>query len=225
MNRAIQLPVAALLCGALAVAQSLSDADIQAAIKRGAASTTDKLWKEIRKKQQIRINRAGLIDAVDKKVTFVTDTDRIALLAANANEEKRSFSVELVKRTVPLDVTEVLLEASCYNELYAGSLPQWGLDGGVRLLIEADGKSLPTQEKRLARTESFGDVPQGPGIGSHPGNPPTYIPLYHISLYEKAALRTWFTFPPIGKDVKTLKVSVVSGEGKQREKQFPNPLH
>lgn len=225
MRSAFQSAATVLFCTALACAQGLTDADIQAAINRGKASPTNKLWKEIRKKQQVRINRAGLVDAVDKKVTFITDADRIALLAANANEEKRTFTVEMVKRTVPLDVTEVLLEASCYNELYAGSLPQWGLDGGVRLLVEADGKPVPAQEKRLARIDNFGEVPQGPGIGSQPGNAPTYIPLYHISLYEKAAQRAWFTFPPIGKDVKNLTVTVVSGAGKRRGKQFPNPIH
>jgi hypothetical protein len=225
MRRALQFAAAALLSAAVVSAQGLTDAEIQAAINRGKASTTDKLWKEIRKQQQIRINRAGLVDAVDKKVTFITDTERVALLAANANEEKRMFTVEMVKRTVPLDVTEVLLEASCYNELYAAQLPPWGLEGGVRLLLEADGKTVPAQEKRPARVDAFGEVPQGPGIGSQPGNAATYIPLYHISLYEKAAQRAWFTFPPVGKDVKSLTVTIVSGEGKQRAKQFPNPLH
>jgi hypothetical protein len=216
---------AALLLSAFASAQTPTDAEIQSAIARGKASTTDKLWKQIQKKQQVRINRAGLIDAVDKKVTFVSDFDRIALLAADANEQKRDFTVELVKRTVPLGITEVLLEASCYNELYAGSLPQWGLEGGVRLLLQADGKPIEVQERRIAKIDSFGEVPQGPGIGSHPGNPPTYIPLYHISLYEKAAQRTWFTFPPLSKGIKSINATVVSGEGKKREKQFPNPLH
>src|ERR1017187_5743443 len=71
----------------VALAQGPSDADIQAAMERGKTTPAKKLWEEIKKKQQYRINRAGFGDPIEKKVLILSDLDRIALEAAEAKRQ------------------------------------------------------------------------------------------------------------------------------------------
>jgi hypothetical protein len=111
---------------AVGIAQAPSDAEIQEAMERGKTTPAKKLWEEIKKKQQVRLNRAEFGDPIEKKVTFLFDRDRIALEAAEAMRQLREITVDDTKRELPLGVMDVLLEANCYNSLYAGNLPKWG---------------------------------------------------------------------------------------------------
>lgn len=212
--------------GVLAVvanAETISDADIQAAINKGRSSNAKSLWKEIKKKQQFRINRAGL-DPIEKKVLLLSDKDRIMLEAAEAKRQMREISVAEIKRHIPMGVSEILLEANCYNHMYAGSLPKWGPDGGVHLVLKIDGKVVQPQASRAGTADSVSLLPQEHGILSRQGTTVTYTPLYQTAIYERASLRAWFAFPEIPRDVKTMTVVVISGDGKQKEKEIGNPL-
>jgi len=108
----------------VALAQSPSDADIQAAMERGKTIPAKKLWDEIRKTHQYRMNRAGFGDPIEKKVVILSDADRIALEASEARRQLREITVDDIKKNLPLGVMDVLLEANCYNNMYAGSLPK-----------------------------------------------------------------------------------------------------
>ena len=55
-------------------------------------------------------------------------------------------ALEKVKKGVPLGVVEILLEANCYNNLYAGGLASWGPEGGVHVVSENWGKSDSTDQ-------------------------------------------------------------------------------
>jgi hypothetical protein len=91
------------------LAQNPTDAEIQSAIDRGKVTPSKKLWESIKKKQEFRINRAGL-DPIEKKVLILADADRIALEASEAKRQLREISVEQIKQHLPLGLTEVLLE-------------------------------------------------------------------------------------------------------------------
>ena len=84
-------------------------------IARGKTTTSKKLLVKIKKRNQFRVNRAGL-DPIEKKVTFLSDGDRIALESAEATREMRELSVADVRKNMRFGVTEVLLEASCYTQ-------------------------------------------------------------------------------------------------------------
>lgn len=202
------------------LAQELSDADIQAALDRGKSSTPERLLAAIEKKQQIRINRPTPRDPVGKSVTLFNDRDRIAIFAS----QNKEATVELVRRTVPLGVIEVLFEASCYNNMNESSLPQWGPEGGLKFALIADGQALEPVRQRVGERDTYARTPQEPGIGGRQGNEASYVPLYRIAVYEKASQRAWYMYPAWSKSVSTLTINVTSGDGKSREKQAPNPL-
>lgn len=207
-----------------ALAQGPSDADIRAAVERGKATPAKKLWDEIKKKQQYRINRAGFGDPIEKKVLILSDLDRIALEAAEAKRQLREVSVDDIKKNLDFGVIEVLLEANCYNNLYAGSLPKWGPTGGVHVVLKVDGKIIQPIEKRAGQADSMSVLPQEHGVVSRQGNMVTYTPLYRSAIYERASERAWFTFPALSRDVRTFTVTAISGEGKQKEKEVENPV-
>jgi hypothetical protein len=71
----LTLFIAATTTAVLALAQGPSDADIQAAMERGKTTSAKKLWDEIKKTQQYRINRAGFSDPIEKKVLILFDRD------------------------------------------------------------------------------------------------------------------------------------------------------
>jgi hypothetical protein len=208
----------------LSFAQELSDADIRAALERGQTTPAKKLWQEIKTKQQFRLNRAGLSDPIEKKVLILTDRDRISLEAAEAKRQLRKLSVEDVKRTVPLGVVDVLLEANCYNNLYAGSLPKWGPNGGVHVVLDIGESVIQPIGKRSGGSDSVAVLPQEHGVVSGQGNSVTYTPLYRTAIYERASLRAWFAFPAPSANVKTITIKAISGEGKSKQKEFENPL-
>ena len=216
--------VAATTMAVVALAQGPSDADIQAAMERGKTTPAKKLWEEIKKKQQYRINRAGFGDPIEKKVLILSDLDRIALEAAEAKRQPREISADDIKKSLPLGVMELLLEANCYNNMYAGSLPKWGPSGGVHVVLKVGDKVIQPLEKRVGESDSVSVLPQEHGVVSRQGNTVTYTPLYRNAIYERASERAWFTFPALSGDVKTFTVIAISGEGKQKEKQIENPL-
>jgi hypothetical protein len=216
--------IAATTMAVVALAQGPSDADIQAAMERGKTTPAKKLWEEIKKKQQYRINRAGFGDPIEKKVLILSDLDRIALEAAEAKRQLREISADDIKKSLPLGVMEVLLEANCYNNMYAGSLPKWGPSGGVHVVLKVGDKVIQPLEKRVGESDSVSVLPQEHGVVSRQGNMVTYTPLYRSAIYERASERAWFTFPALSGDVKTFTVIAISGEGKQKEKQIENPL-
>jgi hypothetical protein len=207
-----------------ALAQSPSDADIQAAMERGRTTPAKKLWDEIKKKQQVRMNRAGFGDPIEKKVLLLSDRDRIALEAAEAKRQLREISIDDIKNNLPLGVMDVLLEANCYNNMYAGSLPKWGPGGGVHVVLKVGDKVIQPLEKRAGASDSVSVLPQEHGVVSRQGNMVTYTPLYRSAIYERASERAWFTFSVLSADVSTFTVVAISGEGKQKEKEVENPV-
>src|ERR1035437_5505393 len=152
------------------LAQAPSDADIQAAMERGKTTPAKKLWDEIRKKQQYRMNRAGFGDPIEKKVLILSDLDRIALEAAEAKRQLREISADDIKKSLPLGVMEVLLEANCYNNMYAGSLPKWGPSGGVHVVLKVGDKIIQPLEKGVGESDSVSVLPQERGFLSRRGN-------------------------------------------------------
>lgn len=212
-----------MLCGTSMYAQSLSDAEIQAAMERGISVPAKKLWEDIKKKQQYRLNRAGFGDPIEKKVLVLSDRDRIALEAAEAKRQLREISVDDIKNNLPLGVMDVLLEANCYNNLYSGSLPKWGPNGGVHLVLKVGGKVIQPLERRAGGSDAVSVLPQEHGVISRQGSMITYTPLYRSAIYERASERAWFTFPALSPDVKSFVVTAISGEGKQKEKEINNP--
>jgi hypothetical protein len=200
------------------LAQGPSDADIQAAMERGKTTPAKKLWGEIKKKQQYRMNRAGFGDPIEKKVLILSDLDRIALEAAEAKRQLREISADDIKKSLPFGIMEVLLEANCYNNMYAGSLPKWGPSGGVHVVLKVDDKVIQPLEKRVGQSDSASVLPQEHGVISRQGSMVTYTPLYRSAIYERASERAWFTFPALPIAVKTFTVTAISGEGKQKEK-------
>jgi hypothetical protein len=209
---------------AICFAQSLSDADIQAAMERGTGTSAKKLWDEIKKKQQVRLNRAGFGDPIEKKVLFLSDRDRIALETAEAKRQLREITVEDIKKNIPLGVMDVLLEANCYNNMYAGSLPKWGPNGGVHVVLKIGDKVIQPIEKRAGQSDAVSLLPQEHGVVSRQGNEITYTPLYRTAIYERASERAWFAFPAISSDVRTFTVVAISGQGKQKEKEIQIPF-
>jgi hypothetical protein len=212
-----------MLCGTSMYAQNLSDAEIQAAMERGISVPAKKLWEDIKKKQQYRLNRAGFGDPIEKKVLVLSDRDRIALEAAEAKRQLREISVDDIKNNLPLGVMDVLLEANCYNNLYSGSLAKWGPNGGVHLVLKVGEKVIQPLERRAGGSDAVSVLPQEHGVISRQGSMITYTPLYRSAIYERASERAWFTFPALSPDVKSFVVTVISGEGKQKEKEINNP--
>ena len=213
-----------MIIGLTCFAQTPTDADIQAAMERGRNTPAKKLWEEIKKNQQVRINRAGFGDPIEKKVLMLTDLDRVALEAAEAKRQLREISIEDIKKNLPFGVMEVLLEANCYNNLYAGSLPKWGPNGGVHVVLKVGDKVIQPLEKKAGPADAVSVLPQEHGIVSRQGDVVTYTPLYQSAIYERASERAWFAFPLLLPDVKKFTVVVISGEGKQKEKEIENPL-
>jgi len=209
---------------AISLAQGLSDAAIQSAIEKGKATSAKKLWEGVKKNQQFRLNRAGFGDPIEKKALLLSDSDRIALESAEAKRELRDISIDEIKKNIPLGVLEVLLEANCYNNLYAGSLPKWGPEGGVHVVLKVDGKVIQPIERKAGPGDSVSVLPQEHGVISHQGTTVTYTPLYRSALYERASQRAWFTFPVVPRETKRFTVTVISGEGKQKEKEIDNPF-
>jgi hypothetical protein len=212
--------------GAIGVclAQTPSDAEIQAAMEHGKNTPAKKLWEELRKKQQVRLNRAGFGDPIEKKVLLLSDRDRIALEAAEAKRQLREITVDEIKKNLPLGVMEVLLEANCYNNMYASSLAKWGPNGGVHVVLKTGDRVIQPIDERAGRADAVSLLPQQHGLVSQQGNQITYTPLYRSALYERASERAWFTFPAVSSDVSTFTVVAISGEGKQKEKEVENPL-
>jgi hypothetical protein len=203
--------------------KTISDADIQVAIERGDRSTLEQLWGQIKKQQQFRINRAGL-DPIEKKVTFVSDSDRIAMESAEARRQLRELSVNQVRRSVPLGVTEVLFEANCYNNLYGASLPKWGPGGGIHVVLSINGSLVQPLAEAAAPSDSVSLFPQEHGLFPRQGGVVTYTPLYRSAIYERASERAWFVFPLLSGDVQKITVIAISGLGNRKEKELANPF-
>ncbi len=123
--KTILLFTSATIMAVLALAQGPSDAEIQAAMDRGTTTPAKRLWNEIKKKQQYRINRAGL-DPIEKKVLILSDLDRIALEAAEAKRQLRELSVDDIKKTLPLGVMEILLESKLLQQYVRWQLAEVG---------------------------------------------------------------------------------------------------
>ena len=224
MKVAARYAVLTCVLAAVCLAQGPSDAAIQAAVERGKTVPAKKLWDEIKNKSQFRINRAGFGDPIEKKVLVLSDLDRVALEVAEAKRQLREVSVDDIKRNLRFGVLDVLLEASVYNSLYAGSLPKWGPNGGVHVVLKVGDKVIQPLQEKAGQADAVSVLPQEHGIVSQQGNVVTYTPLYRSAIYERASERAWFTFPAVSADVKTFTVIAISGEGKQKQKEIDNPL-
>jgi len=154
---------------------------------------------------------------------MLSDLDRITLESAEAKRQLRDITVDDIRKSLPFGVMEVLLEANCYNNMYAGSLTKWGPSGGVHVVLKVEGKVIQPLEKRAGQNDSAAVLPQEHGVVSRHGNMVTYTPLYRSAIYERASERAWFTFPSQSSDVKKFIVIAISGEGKQKEREVENP--
>ncbi|MGA2115403.1 MAG: hypothetical protein ABSH56_11720 [Bryobacteraceae bacterium] len=131
------LTVIVVLLGSSSLAQSLSDPEIQAAIKRGQSTPNKVLWQELRKKES-RIFRGKFGNPYELWVALLTDADRIAIEAAYAQHELREFSIEDGRKL--LGRTQVLLEAK-----QAGYY--WTKQGGVHVVLKVGGTIIQPLEK------------------------------------------------------------------------------
>jgi hypothetical protein len=132
----------------------------------------------------------------------------------------RKLTVEEVRTHVPLGVVEVLVEANCYNNLYAASLPSWGPEGGVHLVLKIAEQVIQPSEKHAGRADAVSVLPQEHGMITTRGNTVTYTPLYRSAIYERASQRAWFTFSGLPDSLERVIVTVVSGSGKTKEKDL-----
>ncbi len=201
---------------------TLSAVDIDAAVKRGQTTPVKELWKQIKKRNQYRINRAGL-DPIEKMVLFLWDEDRIALEVAEAKRQMRPISAGDIRQNFPLGIVDVLLSANCYNNLYSGSLTKWTPAGGVHLVLKSsDGRTIQPGAMRSAGSDAVTVLPVERGIATRNGNMVTYVPLYRSAFYERSSNRAWFKFSMPDKPV-SLSAIVIAGDGKQKEKliRFP----
>lgn len=201
---------------------TLSAVDIDAAVKRGQTTPAKELWKQIKKRNQYRINRAGL-DPIEKTVLFLWDEDRIAMEVAEAKRQMRPISAGDIRRNFQLGVVDVLLSANCYNNLYSGSLPKWTSAGGVHLVLKSnDGRTIQPGATRSVGGDGVTVLPVERGIVTRNGNTVTYIPLYRSAFYERSSDRAWFEFSMPDKP-SSLSAVIIAGDGKQKEKliRFP----
>ncbi len=167
------------------------------------------------------MNRAGF-DPIEKKVLILSDLDRIALESAEAKRQLREISVDDVEKMLPLGVVEVLLEANCYNNMYAGSLPKWGPSGGLHVVLKVGDRVVQPLEELAGRDSDCRAAP-GARCCLPAGGVVTYTPLYRTAIYERASQRAWFIFPAQASVVTTFMVTAISGEGNQKEKEVRNP--
>lgn len=201
---------------------TLSAVDIDAAVKRGQTTPIKELWKQIKKRNQYRINRAGL-DPIEKMVLFLWDEDRIAMEVAEAKRQMRPISADDIRKNLRLGVVDVLLSANCYNNLYSGSLAKWTPAGGVHLVLKSsDGRTIQPGATRSAGSDAVTILPVERGIVTRNGNMVTYIPLYRSAFYERSSGRAWFEFSMLDKPV-SLSAVVIAGDGKQKQKQIRFP--
>lgn len=215
----------------LALSASLfaaTDAEIQAAINRGCGRTPDLLMKQIKKDHTVRLTRGGFHDPVAKKVTFILDTDYVALLASEAHRRHIRATVEGIKTAQItggpiLGVTRVLLQTDAVRN-DSSSLADWSAPY-VGLILTADGKQLrplDSSGSEISET-SFGKTEHG--YLSDFGGFVSYTPLYTSALYDMIHSHTWFMFKlPYNADRYT--VTVISGDGHEKSKDFgPEVLH
>jgi hypothetical protein len=194
----------------LATAQAVSDPSIQTAIDRGMSTDATVLWKQINKQHRVKVTRGGLIDPVEKFVTFVGDLDRIALIAAERKRKMQTLSVGEVKAAVPLNAWEVRLETAVIQSNIA-ALPNWTLPE-VHMVLKVDGQ--------IMQPTAIGSGPHSStnwgqtGVVLRNGPIATYVPLYADGSDSVAA---WFRFS-VAAQRKTLSVVIIPGNGKPKEK-------
>jgi hypothetical protein len=102
----------------------ISDQQIASAIARGLSTDARKIWKEVRSKRRILVNRGGF-DPVEKHITFVNDYDRISLVASDRLRRRMpDMTVVEAREIVPLGIIEARLEV-IVGGLYRSNLAKW----------------------------------------------------------------------------------------------------
>jgi hypothetical protein len=117
-------------------------------------------------------------------------------------------------------VIEVLSEANGYNNLYAGSLPSWGPEGGVHLVLKIGKQVIQPTDKRPGQADAVSVLPQEHGVITPQGNTVRYTPLYRSAIYERAPQRAWFTIVTLLNGSELVTVTVISASGKTKEKEL-----
>lgn len=207
-----------------AIRANPTDAEIAAAIARGQSTPTKKLWAEIKKAHEVRLNRGSFGNRVAKKVVFISDLDRVALESAEAARELREVSVSGIKTQMNFGVTDVLLEATVSSSALIGELNTWSARGGVHMVLKIGGATIQPIGKAAGPSEAVSIMPQEHGLVTSNGPLVTYTPLYRSAWYERDSLGTWFTFPELRDTQKGITVIVISGTGDRRDKEIENPL-
>jgi hypothetical protein len=202
---------------AQAALTQLTDEQIQSAIQRGEASVSKALWKQIEKRHRIKLTKGGLVDHVEKFVTFFGDLDRIALIAANRKRRLQATSVDYIRASVPMGITEVRLQSAAIG-VYAGSLPKWTAPA-VHVVLTVDGTVVQPDNERAGASSRTVIGQSQTGIVQHNGPFVTYTPLYSSSAYDVSSADTWFRFP-VTSAQSSLKITVIPSEGRPKEKNL-----
>lgn len=184
------LPFLIVLCNFGSLAQTLSDAGIQAAISRGRSTPPKAIWQELRKKETL-ITRGDFGKPVELRVAFLTDGDRIAMQTLHAEHELREFSVDDAKKL--LGTTQVLFEAKCGNMGGTYVLQNWTVQGRVHMVLKINGRIIQPLQKE---DEDFSGG------------------------WATSSVLSWFTFPQIPEGVRSVTVTVIPGSGKTKEKEI-----
>jgi hypothetical protein len=209
-----KLLLALVFASLLSEGEALSDQQIAAAIAAGSATPAKKLWDRIKKGQRIRINRA-FGDSVEKFATFVTDSDRIALVVADRSRRRMPpLSVPEAKALIPLGRVEVRLEAKA-NGIYALNVRKWCAPE-VHMILHAGGEAIQPISETSGGISRNVILPSETGIVTRNGPFATYTPLYQSALYDTTTGVTWFAFPnpPGGR----LSIVVISADGHSKER-------
>lgn len=221
IKSAVRLAAAiAIAAGALG-AQELSDADIQKAIDSGRKSTVKAIWSSIEKRQTVRINRSGFGDTVGKKAVFLTDSDTIAMAAADATRRHQVLSSATVRQWPNLGTVHVMLSAEA-SGIYAMNLPKWQAPA-VHMTLTVDGVEIqPSEEGATERTETQ-ILPTEHGIVTNQGGLTSYTPLYQTAIYDVARSNTWFAFA-VPDGAGPIRVTVISADGHEKSKEFDGAI-
>jgi hypothetical protein len=217
MKRRLLVALAAVLAALVSQGQSLSDSEIESAIARGKSTTEPKLLKEIWKTRRVRLNRAGIGDPIEKRVTILSDSEKIALESTIANRELRGLTLDQVKSGLDLGTVAILLEANCYNRLYAGGLSNWA-PGAAHIVLKVNGKVVQPEEKVAGKHSSTAVGATETGIISRSGNVVSYTPLYTSAIYERESQSSWFSFRLPSELPQEITVTVIGRDGKTKEK-------
>lgn len=197
----------------------LSDKQIETAIAGGTSRPFSKIWKDVEKEHEVRVNRAGIGDTVGKTLFFLTPSAAISLEAAERKRRHQSFTVEEAKQNHSDETVQVLLKVEATG-MYAMNVVKWQAPA-VHMTLTLDGNELqPVREATHSETsrQVLGEQQHGILHSDGSGNI-SYTPTYTTAIYDMTHSSTWFRFA-VPEDVKKASVTVISSDGHEKHKEF-----